>query len=586
MTESRKRKWLVPATLLAMLLPAAPLMAQDGQSANGLVDWPMRTDPVVEVPAAPTAFHPRLSAMWMQALSQPDSLTRYQAALAIEAAHAQGMPSLEMTLNRLAIMVAAADEHVMARQAAARAIVAMDAKDHAQALWDASQDLGRDMMFITAPALARWQHGPAIESWRKLVADNQASPALRRMAIEALAQAKDAASRPALHALAMQSDATPDLRLAAARAYVQVVGSDAGQLPALPAASRDVGSIDNVVRVHLLRAHASEAAYRQLLPLLDHADASIATIAGQALLANAPARLDPALAKLSQSGDAGLRKLAIERWIGQAQPTAVTGLAKLLGDEQPELRELAASGLMQLSKNPALASPVSDALLQALKSDHPLVLEQASLAAGELKVAAAADRLVQLLGHESQAIGLAAATSLRKIQVADTLAPALANVQKLLEKDAPQVRDEQAAQLIQLFGLMKYQPANETLRKLVPKNAGPSLSRHAAVWSLGHLHDGTPDTGLASQLLGRINDTQGMEPEDDQVRFQSVIALGRMKATSQVSALQRLASGPDATTHLGAAARWSLGQITGTQPPEPSPPPVVYIGGGFLEPTN
>jgi len=587
MTESRTKKWWVSALLTAMLFPGSALMAQPftGQPGEIRTDKPMLVDPPFMVPETSTTFHPRLLPLWMQALSQPDAQTRYQAALAIAKAQALGMPGLEITQNQLAVIAASKDEHAMTRLAAAKALVAMDAREHAEAIWAVSQDLGNDAMLVTGPALARWQHGPAVEAWRKQAADETLSAAVRRSAIESLAAARDAGSRTTLHALAVNAVASPALRLAAARTYGKVTAGDTGPLPELPKVSHEAGSIDNLVRAYLLTGHASDQARDQLVALLTHSDTTVASVAALALLEQTPDRLDASLDQLSQSGDAGLRQVAIRRWIGKADGSSIAGLVKRLGDAQPALRRQAGDGLIQLGESEALKDQVAQGIAGALQASDANVLEQASIAAGQLKLVATADRLVELLDHASREVGLAAAVALRRLQVTESLPGVLTNVQKVTTKDAQLSRDEQGSELIQLLGLMKYEPARETLLKLVPKNSGPVMSRQAAIWTLGHLHADNVDTALATQLMRRVNDNQGMEPEDDLVRYQSIIALGRMKATAQVGGLRAIAGGQDETSHIGAAARWSIGQITDTRPAEPPLSP-TNVGGWFLEPTN
>ena len=83
---------------------------------------------------------------------------------------------------------------------------------------------------------------------------------------------------------------------------------------------------------------------------------------------------------------------------------------------------------------------------------------------------------------------------------------------------------------------MKYAPAEPLLVQYVPKKLYFGLySRSAAIWSLGHLHEGMPDESLAKQFLERATDDE-MPPEFvPAVRAMAAVSIGRMKALSQVA---------------------------------------------------
>lgn len=585
MTESRLKNWMACLTLAAIMLPAGSLRAQPSEAANPLIDWPMSADPTLVEAQAPSRYHPRQVGIWMQALNQPDTQTRYQTALAIARNHRAGMPGLEITAGRLHAILADAKEHALTRIAAADALLAINAQEHAPAVWTASGELGYEMARVISPALAQLKYAPALEVWRKTAGDATQSLTNRRLAVDSLALAGDAAAAAVLHALAIDASAPSSLRLAAARAYAKTArAGDA--LPALPDADAKVGQISTLVRVNLLSAHQNPQAYRLLAELLKHSDPTVSHHAASILLQHAPDQLDGHLSDFARSGDVGLRRIALTRWTQLSNDAAVAGLSGLLEDMHPAVRTQATTSLIELGKKSELQARIHEAVLNVLRTGQPAGREQAALLAGELKINAAAQDLVKLLDHESAAVGLASATALRKLQLPETLDAALENLVKNSSRSAGNGRDEQAAQLIQLMGLVKHQPADAALRKLIPKNAGPLKSRQAAIWALGHLHAaGKPDNQLVSQFNARINDTRGMEPEDEMVRVHAIIAIGRMKAANTLSAMRKLHDDPESSTIIAAATRWTLAQLTGSELPVPVLP-VQTLTGGFLDPID
>ena len=66
----------------------------------------------------------------------------------------------------------------------------------------------------------------------------------------------------------------------------------------------------------------------------------------------------------------------------------------------------------------------------------------------------------------------------------------------------------------------------------------------------------------------------------------AIIAIGRMKVTSAVTALTKMMDPTDqGGADFAAAARWSLRQITGKDFPEP-PVPEEKFGAGSLTPVD
>lgn len=542
--------------------------AQAPVTENSLgIDWPLQDDPKLVTVSPVPSFHPRLASLWMQALNQPDSQTRYEAAAAIAEARSQGMEGLEMTIHRLGQIAGSDHEHPMARQAALKALIALNAEEQAQVLMQAAKDLGPEVILLTDPALARWKHAPAIGAWEKRLEDPQASITLRRSAAHSLAEAQAKAAAPALAQVAQNTQAALALRLDAARAYARLAEGTAA--PKVKSAA-DARGIDALVAVYLLLPHTGEVAVKQLVAYAGHSDPAIATIAAEKLLASQPALLDALVGRYVSSGDARLRAIAIERMLQRRQTTDIQTLDKLLADVNPQVGRAARAAMVSLARDASLKEAVTSALAQTMNGGNAAAVAHAALAAGELDLDQLADTLVKLLDHKDESVGLAAATALRKLQVESTLQPVMAQVDAHIAKGVQAPQSEEAAQLIMLLGLMKHQPAREMLVKLVRKNAGPSISRQAAIWSLGKMLQGQTDNKLAGQLASRVNDVDSMNPEDDFVRLQAIIALGRLKARNRLAMLQTLSDESGGTIH-GAAARWAIGQITGQTPPDPQP---------------
>src|SRR5262249_23995857 len=153
-------------------------------------------------------------------------------------------------------------------------------------------------------------------------------------------------------------------------------------------------------------------------------------------------------------------------------------------------------------------------------------LEQSAILLAQLGHEPAAGRLVELLEFDGPEVFVAAAWALRKLAVPETLPGVLKYLDAELARQlagkglpgrgdvGPASIDHQLSQLSQLLGRQKYAPADGALRKFIPLKPRFPEARAAAIWALGLIHQGKKDSGLAKALLGRLNDTIGMPPED------------------------------------------------------------------------
>lgn len=565
--------------LVTMLILASTATAQlSHEPQDKLIDSPMKLDPLLPVAEQRESFDPRLVGLWFQALNQADSRTRFQAAAAIAKAASQGMQGLDIMSARLATLVESADEQYVTRQSSAKALIALDAKEHASVLWTANVPSSREMVLLTDPALARWQYAPAIEGWRTRLMDQSVSLVVRTSAARSLGQAADKASQAKLTTIALDQSEPEMLRLEAARAF-KLFGAIPGnaQGVSMPPNAR---IIDKVVVAMLLGMYEGNASTQQLVKLAGDLEPAVAIVAAELLLKSQPTAIDTLLEKFSQSGDTRLRIVAIDRLSQRQEASSAKALAVFLSDQDPQLRVMARDKLIAMA--PTLREAVAAVLLSELRSESVFAQQQSALATGAIDLKTAAPKLLELIESKTADVSLAAAVSLRKLQVEETFAPALAYVQKNMAATTPGDRVLVSTQMVQMFGLVAYEPANETLVKLVPKNSGSATLRAAAIWALGKLHEGKPDVQLTRDLTRRANDGAGMEPEDSSVREQSAIAIGRMKDKRSLKLFQGWIKN-ESDPSLATAGRWAVGYLTGERPEEPEPT-ASNVTGWFLQP--
>jgi HEAT repeat protein len=363
---------------------------------------------------------------------------------------------------------------------------------------------------------------------------------------------------------------------------------DAAHLAAEKAAP---GSVAQLAAAVLLRKHRGDEAAGILRRLAAEADPAAAAIALEGMLDDDPRRVLPLLPRLLASPDTTLRTLGIEAHRRHPLPEHIAPVAELLDDLHPQVRIRARNVLLQVAQRAEHGEAVRGQAMRLLATERWRALEQAAILLALLDHKQAAPRLVELLRGERPEVYLTAAWALRKLAVPETLPAQLHEIdrrwQRSLKPDVNEAYpmiDRQVSQLAQSLGQARYAPAAPVLARSVPKrwNIGPE-SRAAAIWALGLIHQKAPPADLVEELIGRVTDENVFEPEDENVRRMSAIALGRMKAPEAVSAVRKYYPRKLSLDPFMNACGWALQEIAGEPLPR-SGTVDVFQTGWFLEP--
>jgi HEAT repeat protein len=569
------------------------------------LDHARESDPPIKSEKALTPtprFAPRLKSLWLEAMARPEADLKRQAADAIVRAHRLGMPGLDETVTQLLKELEAADARPVVRLAAARALVALDARQAAEVLMRHAQADGSDAARLLEPALARWDYAPMRPIWLARLESPRTPREPLLLAIQAAAIVKLSDAIPHLRRLALDSKTERGVRLEAARTLAALQSADLepdARRLADGAGSR--GMIDRLVAATLLRHHRGSACEAILLQLAADSEPAVAVIAGGRLAEINSDRLEPLLDRLAAHSDSGLRQLAARVLAERRTPAAVARLGPLLDDPHRDLRISVRESLVALADVPALAEPVRQEAVRMLNTESPRGREQAAIVVGAVRHEPAAKRLLQLLDDRAAEVRVAAAWALRRLAVPTTAAAILERVQVLTDKtpegpveDEPRVgMFEDLGHLIEALGALRYRPAAPILKKYLPPPPRPlpmkitpvyfNDMRAAAFWSLGRIYAEDPQPDLVADFRASLEDD--VEP----VRVMAAVGIGRMKAKDLAPALRQSYLDDSVPLVVRRACAWSLEQLTG----EPVAPPQVHpttretwYGGWFLEPLN
>ncbi len=576
----RYRTWIAAVTL------GCALVGCPARAAGVALDSPMYLAPELSMPKVVTVSTGSTE-LWLKALARPEAEMKCRAAEAITLAHRHGMRNLTSTIDPLRMELDRANQQATVRLAVAQALIALDAHEAAPSLLRQGE-ADDDVRDLIEPALARWDYRPARDVWLARLREPAASQRGLVLAIQGLAAVKEARAAESLRELVLSAQSSVRVRLEAAGALGMLhddgLQADAERLAADPSPR---GVIGRLAAAALLRRHDNHQANTLLLRLARDPEPSVAAPAVRRLLEVNPRLIVPDLQSLVASPDATLRALAVDGLRLEPDGRSLHLIADGLDDPHPEVRENACRSLRTLGARKQFREGIIVEAVRVLAATEWRGQEQAIILLTELDHKPAATRLVELLSAPRPEVFVTAAWGLRKLAVADTLPAVVRHVQTRQRKlRATAARpdasfgpaDLQLAQLNQLLGREKYQPADTVLQEFIPRMEPPmgqavcQESRAAAIWALGWLHEGQPLPDLATALEGRLNDVASLPREDLRVCRMAAITLGRMNAKRSLPSLRRYCSDQKPSLDpIHNACGWAIERLTGEamQPPEP-----------------
>ena len=213
--------------------------------------------------------------------------------------------------------------------------------------------------------------------------------------------------------------------------------------------------------------------------------------------------------------------------------------------------------------------------------------EQAGLLFGALEYQPVAGRLIELLESTRPEVMISSGWALRKLAEPSSIPAMVDKIQRQTAARKLQGKegiDEQVAHLFEACGRMRAKEAEPLMFEYVPKALiMGELSRGAAIWALGRLHEGAPDEKTGKALIDRVMDMGIYPPETERVKQQSIISLARIKAVEHLPAMRTLIAKETINRRIDLAIIWANEQLTGEVLP---PPPIDLISPGnwFLTP--
>lgn len=583
---------------------------------------PMEEEKLYTLPTQQTTLHPRMAELLGWAIAQPDELTVLSGLADVA--------KLKVTDLSPKVSSLLQDTRLLVSTTAIQTLSALDAKTAAEPLlpfvraveWATHEQ--REQTASADELLARWADARGVPAWAARLANRDTPLPLRASAARALASGVDGndKAREALLNVATSDKEPMPLRLDAADSLGIV------QPEGLLAVSEKLiasGLNGKLIAARLLRHHSDAAALTTLTKLANDPQPAVQTPAMRRLLEVEPSRLWPTAESLAASTDPVVRHLIVLACKAWHDRQAVNLCAAAMDDAHPTVRNEARAMLFILAKQESLDGAVRDSLRRWLNqavserpenpAPHWRAAEQSALLAGQLDDKPANPALILIvseLEHPRLEVRLAAVGSIRTLHLPQSRKPMVDLLTRLIDriekraadfkskKDAAPEKDAAAAEKIappdqlpdsrylaetaQTMGAWNVQETDKTLRRLIPKHhpAYP-IARASAIWSLGMLYTDNPDHTLAKLFEDRLYDLNPLDPEAHEVRLQSAIAIGRMRALFEKEALE-IRYEQDGL-EIKAACRWALIHMTGEPLPEITLEP-GQLSDAFIQPLD
>ena len=556
--------------------------------------------------------------LWLLAASQPEQDLKYDAVMAIARAHSRGMPGFEDTAPRLVQILESEEADHVLRLAAARALIVLNARKMAPVLKKQST-VGLDLARLIEPALAEWNDTSMHSVWLSRLREKIARPGLMILAVQAAAKTHLTEAVSPLRKILFDPTSAPHLQLEVARALAVLGGdkniSDAATL--VSGTSLASPFLEHLLAAHLLARQHGPDAEALLTKLAEDPQPVTRAIALTRLTELDPKLTRPMLDDTLHQNDANLRMIAGKALYELRTPEEISRLSTLLDDPHPHVRSRAREWMTESDAVDTLSKSVREAAMQILASDRPRGLAQAAVLLGTLEHPPAADRLIGLLDHKAPDVAVASAWALRRLAIPETAKGVYEHLRLQTENSLIEIpythpsmasrwdMYEQHKHLIELLGLLRYQPADDLFRTFIPVPQNPPAGhpfawihstfrpelRSRAIWALGRIHENLAPKELVPLLINEM-DLDNVE-KHPHVAAMCALALGRMKATSVEADLKKFYQPGMVYTQLlpahsiyALASRAALEQITeATLPPmEVEPYETAKATTWFLEP--
>jgi hypothetical protein len=515
---------------------------------------------------------PRVIHFDVNSLNSPQMQERVRVARMIIREHKNpNFKQKELALELLLTRLKGNEDAIQVRHAMLSAATLLDDGTNAAALWATAQ--GDPLSKSTVEkALIRWRSPVAVDAWRKRIVDPLAIPPEIATAIDGLAVAGGKEDNAALTDLFKGQATTKANRYLAAIALGQLNKDGLNEL-AEQVLGTDLEE-PHLLAAKLLAQHTGDRTLAQLRTIFKNGSNVAQLNAAQLLIKHFPMAAREYASQMVEHADSNVRKLALQLLNPLSDEASLRLQAKLLNDRNVDVRRLAGTQLVQAA-NEGQRKLIDEFIDEHLNAEPWPGIEQATLMVVSLDERNRCPRFVELLEHARPEVNMLAGWALMELaQDPAILASFVPHIEKATEfMEANGVRPPlyktdtiRLGFLFEAFGRNNYEPAQSILMRYIPKNDFKLgyASRASAIWALGQLNKGKDNKTLRKALFERISDLSPYMPEDEVVRFASILAVGEMEFEDGLPTLNKFNEGKPFP--IGYACDWAIERITKAHP--------------------
>lgn len=589
--QNRFNRSIVNVSIIGLCLTCCLPMLGDCQAQNVFdqfddYDLMMFDRPkVVWVTPSAATFPDGLVELWGRALVRPEPELQRLVIDTLPAASQLGVEGVRELTPTLIELSRAPDQSLDVLRSICQTLIAFDGQNHDELLAELALRHGEKIAQLVEPAIANWKSTALEQAWLDRINGPFPGTTMSILALNGLGAIGSERADPALRKIVRNLGEQNQVRLAAARALGEIHQEGLVELAdELVAVQTKPSSLHPLLAIKLLARHDDAATSEFLTKLVDHENTAVQSEALEQLYRIDFNLVDQHREKLVDSPDVNVRRWCFLSMADKQQADRLQLLCRLLDDVNPTLRRDVAAALVKLADEADLREEVIAETTKVFEKNDWRGCEQACVVLTRLDHKPSGERMVELLGHERGEVQVASAWGLSKLRLPELLPDMLDHASSVYEGfRSGQLSDDRpgtslhVAHLFLAFGDQLYSPAEELMRKYLPKNHLLGFEvRAAAAWSIGMLHEGDPDPELVKIFVGRVRDA-GMNPDTDILRDMSAISLGRMNAEAALATLREFA-GPGMPS-----CYWAIEQITGEKPPEPKVD-ITLMDDWFLSP--
>jgi hypothetical protein len=403
-------------------------------------------------------------------------------------------------------------------------------------------------------------------SWLARLGDPQSGAKELILAIEGVTACGVQEARPALEQLVRSDAIFLPTRIVAARSLGVLVDNGLEEL------SREILASNRTAKeqlaASLLLMHDSQVAEQLISEILESNFLPAEVLAYRWYIDHRAEQAKQLAERMLKHSDSSMRLLAANVLHAYDDADSLRLQAQLLSDRNMTNRRTIRDHLINKAASAELLPVVDEILTQHLTGEAFEGIEQAILVVVALDEKERCPQLLLLLDHPRPEVNIRAAWALQAIAVEEAIlveihTHCLAWTDKIAS-GYPAFKPTDVTRISFLFeaiGRNAYKPADEMLRRFVPKQSQKMqpITRTPAIWALGHIWEGRDDSGLEKELAARILDMSIVDPEDECVKYTCAVTLGMLGSKSSIAPLKSAPYGP--THPIGKAIAWALEQI-------------------------